>query len=39
MENASPEVKRQATQLTASNGEDGFALALQRFILDRAPIS
>ena len=33
MGNASPEVKRQANHVTASNTDDGFALAIERFIL------
>ena len=34
MGNASPEVKQQANYVTASNAHDGFALAIERFILD-----
>jgi Cof subfamily protein (haloacid dehalogenase superfamily) len=39
MGNASPEVQRAADFVTTSNGEDGFAHAIERFILDagRAP--
>ena len=33
MGNASPEVKQQADYVTASNADDGFALAIERFIL------
>ena len=33
MGNASPEVQRAARRVTASNAEDGFALAIERFIL------
>jgi hydroxymethylpyrimidine pyrophosphatase-like HAD family hydrolase len=33
MGNASPEVKRRADKLTASNTEDGFAQAIERYIL------
>ena len=33
MGNASPEVKQQADYVTASNTDDGFALAIERFIL------
>ena len=36
MGNASVEVKRQARYVTASNGADGFALAIERYILDRS---
>jgi Cof subfamily protein (haloacid dehalogenase superfamily) len=35
MENASPDVKGQATHVTASNTNEGFALAVERFILAR----
>ena len=35
MGNASPEVKARATVVTASNDDDGFALAVRRFILSR----
>ena len=31
--NAAPEVQRAATFVTASNAEDGFALAIERFVL------
>jgi Cof subfamily protein (haloacid dehalogenase superfamily) len=33
MGNASPEVQRQASHITAANSADGFALAIERFIL------
>jgi Cof subfamily protein (haloacid dehalogenase superfamily) len=33
MANAAPEVQRAATFVTASNAEDGFALAIERFVL------
>jgi hydroxymethylpyrimidine pyrophosphatase-like HAD family hydrolase len=36
MGNASEEVKRRATHVTASNAEDGFAQAVARYILDSA---
>jgi hypothetical protein len=36
MGNASEEVRRQATYVTASNEEDGFARAVERYILPRA---
>jgi Cof subfamily protein (haloacid dehalogenase superfamily) len=36
MGNASDEVKRQAHCVTASNRDDGFALAIERYILDRS---
>ena len=36
MGNASPEVQRQATWVTASNEEEGFARAVEEFILPRA---
>ena len=32
MGNASPEVKRQANHVTASNTDDGFDLAIERFV-------
>jgi Cof subfamily protein (haloacid dehalogenase superfamily) len=35
MGNASEEVRRQATYVTASNEDDGFAKAIERFILPR----
>jgi Cof subfamily protein (haloacid dehalogenase superfamily) len=35
MGNASEEVKRQATYVTKSNAEDGFAEAIERYILGR----
>jgi Cof subfamily protein (haloacid dehalogenase superfamily) len=37
MGNASPEVKARAQCVTGSNEEDGFAAAMDRFILARAP--
>jgi hypothetical protein len=36
MGNATPDVQRQATYVTASNAEDGFAQAVDRFILGDA---
>ena len=33
MGNASPEVQRAATFVTTSNTEEGFALAMERFVL------
>jgi hydroxymethylpyrimidine pyrophosphatase-like HAD family hydrolase len=33
MRNASTEVKQRANHVTASNAEDGFALAIERYIL------
>ena len=36
MGNASIDVKRQASYVTASNAEDGFALAIERYILNEA---
>jgi hydroxymethylpyrimidine pyrophosphatase-like HAD family hydrolase len=33
MGNASPEVQAQANFVTASNQEEGFAMAVERFIL------
>jgi hypothetical protein len=33
MGNASTEVKRQASHVTASNADDGFAMAIERYIL------
>ena len=36
MDNASEEVKRQATFVTTSHGEEGFANAVEKFILPRA---
>jgi len=33
MGNASEEVKRQATHITKSNAEDGFAAAIERYVL------
>lgn len=35
MGNASEEVRRQATQVTSSNEEEGFAEAIERFVLPR----
>jgi Cof subfamily protein (haloacid dehalogenase superfamily) len=35
MGNASPEVQRQATYVTASHEDDGFAKAIERFVLPR----
>jgi hydroxymethylpyrimidine pyrophosphatase-like HAD family hydrolase len=39
MGNASPEVQRQATFVTTSFGEEGFANAVDRFILPRTQLS
>jgi Cof subfamily protein (haloacid dehalogenase superfamily) len=40
MGNASPQVQAQADLATASNSDEGFASAMQRFILDRpSPVS
>ena len=39
MGNASPDVQRQATVVTTSFGEEGFANAVERFILPRAQLS
>jgi len=36
MGNASDEVKRQATCVTAANEDEGFAKAIEQFILPRA---
>ncbi len=36
MGNAGEEVKQQATYVTASNDEEGFAKAVEEFILPRA---
>jgi Cof subfamily protein (haloacid dehalogenase superfamily) len=36
MGNSSPEVQRAARRVTASNSEDGFALAIERFVLGEA---
>ncbi len=36
MGNATIGVKRQASHVTASNAEDGFALAIERYILNKA---
>jgi hydroxymethylpyrimidine pyrophosphatase-like HAD family hydrolase len=33
MGNAAPDVQRAARRVTASNAEDGFALAMERFVL------
>jgi Cof subfamily protein (haloacid dehalogenase superfamily) len=38
MGNASPQVQAQADLVTASNKEEGFASAMERFILDRASL-
>jgi hydroxymethylpyrimidine pyrophosphatase-like HAD family hydrolase len=35
MGNASPEVQRAATYVTASNEEEGFAEAMEKFVLRR----
>jgi Cof subfamily protein (haloacid dehalogenase superfamily) len=37
MGNANPQVQAQANLVTASNSDEGFASAMERFILDRAP--
>lgn len=37
MGNASPEVQRAARRVTASNEEEGFAIAVERFILGSSP--
>jgi Cof subfamily protein (haloacid dehalogenase superfamily) len=37
MANAAPEVQGRASYVTTSNEDDGVALALERFILDRPP--
>ena len=37
MGNAVPELKAQADFVTTSNAEDGFAVAMERFVLPRAP--
>ena len=39
MGNATPEVQRQATFVTTSFGEEGFANAVERFVLPRAQVS
>ncbi|KUL28005.1 Cof-type HAD-IIB family hydrolase [Actinoplanes awajinensis] len=39
MGNASEQVRRQATYVTGSNEEDGFADAVERHILPRVPVS
>jgi Cof subfamily protein (haloacid dehalogenase superfamily) len=39
MGNASPDVQRQATFVTTSFGEEGFANAVERYILPRAQLS
>ena len=36
MGNASPEVQRAARRVTTSNAEEGFATAVERFILSRS---
>jgi hydroxymethylpyrimidine pyrophosphatase-like HAD family hydrolase len=36
MGNASPEVQRQATHVTASNDDEGFAKAIEEFVLPRS---
>jgi hydroxymethylpyrimidine pyrophosphatase-like HAD family hydrolase len=36
MGNAGEEVRREATHVTASNEEEGFAEAIERFVLPRA---
>jgi hydroxymethylpyrimidine pyrophosphatase-like HAD family hydrolase len=36
MGNASEEVRRQATYVTASNDDEGFAKAVEQYILPRA---
>jgi hydroxymethylpyrimidine pyrophosphatase-like HAD family hydrolase len=36
MGNASDEVQRQATYVTASNDDEGFAKAIERYVLPRA---
>jgi hypothetical protein len=38
MGNASPQVQAQADLVTASNSDEGFANAMERFILDHAPL-
>ncbi|MEA2910137.1 MAG: hypothetical protein QOJ15_2218 [Bradyrhizobium sp.] len=38
MGNASPQVQAQADLVTTSNSDEGFASAMERFILDRAPL-
>jgi hydroxymethylpyrimidine pyrophosphatase-like HAD family hydrolase len=38
MGNANPQVQAQANLVTASNSDEGFASAMERFILDRAPL-
>jgi hydroxymethylpyrimidine pyrophosphatase-like HAD family hydrolase len=39
MGNASPEVQREATFVTTSFGEEGFANAVERFLLPRTQLS
>jgi hypothetical protein len=39
MGNASADVQRQATFVTTSFGEEGFANAVERYILPRAQLS
>jgi hypothetical protein len=38
MGNASPEVQAQANFVTASNEQEGFAIAIDKYILETAPI-
>jgi Cof subfamily protein (haloacid dehalogenase superfamily) len=38
MGNASPQVQAQADLVSAPNSDEGFASAMERFILDRAPL-
>jgi Cof subfamily protein (haloacid dehalogenase superfamily) len=38
MGNASPQVQAQADLVTASNSDEGFASAMERILLDRAPL-
>ena len=37
MGNASPDVQAQANLITASNDDEGFAKAIERFVLPRRP--
>jgi hydroxymethylpyrimidine pyrophosphatase-like HAD family hydrolase len=39
MGNASPEVQAEANFVTDSNEEEGFAHAIERFVLNRAGVS
>jgi hydroxymethylpyrimidine pyrophosphatase-like HAD family hydrolase len=39
MGNASDEVQRQATRVTTSNEDEGFARAIEQFVLPRAVAS